>query len=313
MLVEGRFSMTESSEEETLESFVCVNIADVSFLHRLGFQYAYFGFRGSHLVWKFIDKLVKRPSENAIVVLPTGMPLVYNHNDWTSRSIFEGSYERPLLWLLRSYNIQNRYVDVGANVGVTLWHALINAKDGAKWRCYEPSARCLIHLKVLASHLTAKGEISSKAIGSKNEFSRLNGAANPRHSGLGTLREITNEVGDSVSVEVTTLDCEFSDTSVIIDLLKVDTEGYESEVLKGAQKLLREARISDLILEVSPEFGSLDYLSLLKQILPIGYEWFRIEESGTFRKKLHLITTNLNECYYSSRQFNLLISRNTKN
>ena len=118
--------------------------------------------------------------------------------------------------------------------------------------------------------------MSSKAIVSKNEFSRLNGAANPRHSGLGTLREISNEVGDSVSVEVTTLDCELSDTSVIIDLLKVDTEGYESEVVKGAQKLLREARINDLILEVSPEFGSLDYLSLLKQILPIGYEWFRI-------------------------------------
>lgn len=295
-----------------LEGFACDSLTDVNFFHRLAFNYAYFGFRGSHLVWKFLDKLVKRPSENAIVVLPNGMPLVYKHDDWTSRSIFEGSYERPLLWLLRSYNIKNHYVDVGANIGVTLWHALINAKDTAKWLCYEPSTRCLIHLKVLASDVKAKGEISSKAIGSKNGFGKLNGAANPRHSGLGTLRASSNEVGDSISVEVTTLDCELSDTGVIIDLLKVDTEGYESEVLKGAQKLLREARINSLILEVSPEFESLDYLSLLNQILPIGYEWYRIEERGFFRKKLQLINTNLNECYSSTSQFNLLISRNTK-
>ena len=58
--------------------------------------------------------------------------------------------------------------------------------------------------------------------------------------------------GARVDVEVSTLDTELSDFNQI-DVMKIDVEGFEYEMLLGAQKVLERCR-PVLVLEFSPSF-----------------------------------------------------------
>ena len=43
-------------------------------------------------------------------------------------------------------------------------------------------------------------------------------------------------------------------------MIKVDTEGYEDEVLQGTERLFKAGLVRAVILEVSPVFGPIDYV-----------------------------------------------------
>jgi hypothetical protein len=74
------------------------------------------------------------------------------------------------------------------------------------------------------------------------------------------------------SVATTTLDDYASEADIArIDLLKIDVEGAEERVLRGAQRLLDERRVAALVLEVSDNtleaFGAraIDVIDLLER------------------------------------------------
>ena len=58
----------------------------------------------------------------------------------------------------------------------------------------------------------------------------------------------------AMSVECATLDSLFPTET--IDLLKIDVEGAELQVLKGAERMLSERRVRDIILEYNPRIWS---------------------------------------------------------
>jgi FkbM family methyltransferase len=64
--------------------------------------------------------------------------------------------------------------------------------------------------------------------------------------------EAPGERRSSLSVVVTTIDRYCTDERIPhIDLLKIDTEGHDLEVLKGAESMLRGERISYVLAEIS--------------------------------------------------------------
>ena len=72
------------------------------------------------------------------------------------------------------------------------------------------------------------------------------------NSRCNTLKLDTSDNIDAESVTVATLDKFCQDQNVQrIDFLKIDTEGFDLEVLKGSQKYLEEQRISFLQVEAS--------------------------------------------------------------
>ena len=262
------------------------------------------------MLWNLLDYFSKRPINGVKVVLPNGMPLFYNHEDWTSRTIYEGTYERELLTLLKHFQCETLYVDAGANLGVTLWHAMYNSSITSRWIAFEPSARCHKQLNNLCNALKPEGSLMRIGLSNKSGESSLFGSNNPNHSGVGTLRIEPSSLGDSVPINVTRLDEVISanNPSSKISMLKIDTEGHEGEVLSGAKDLVLGGKISNFIIEVSPMFGSTDYLAELDADLPSKYKWFEIRESGYFRKKPKLIETEPEICRKNKLQFNLLIT-----
>lgn len=68
-----------------------------------------------------------------------------------------------------------------------------------------------------------------------------------------------------------------------VDILKIDTQGYEDEVLKGAQKALRAQRIGAIETEIilgDMYEKSLSFMELEQLILPHGYVLFALDTGG---------------------------------
>ena len=92
-------------------------------------------------------------------------------------------------------------------------------------------------------------------------------------------------------------------------MLKIDTEGYESHVIGGANKLLESGLIEIVIMEVSPNFGDVSYLKSVSLLLGASYHWFTLEESGNFKRKPSLHRISLDQSLNRVEQWNLVLVR----
>ena len=150
------------------------------------------------------------------------------------------------------------------------------------------------------------------AIGDADGIQVMHGIENEMHSGGASLISHGGLGGHSEHVDVRRLDsllAEYFDGSPV-SLLKIDTEGYESHVIGGANKLLESGLIEMIIMEVSPNFGDVSYLKNVKQLLGEGYHWFTLEESGKFKRKPSLLRISLERSLSRTEQWNLILVRN---
>jgi FkbM family methyltransferase len=148
-------------------------------------------------------------------------------------------------------------VDVGANIGY--YTLLFSTLVGPKGRitAIEPSPENLIELEtnVSANHL-ANVSIFDKAAGDRRSGVPMRAGINSgvALSGDGAFTAQMETVDDLISNRV--------------NILKIDVEGYECEVLKGAQRVLTDDRPA-LFIEVHPNLlprygaSSQDLLDLL--------------------------------------------------
>lgn len=282
----------------------------IPLIHRFPFWFSWNGFRGSQFIWSLFE-FFKKPPESREIQLPNTFPLKVNTKDWISKTIYQGTYERPLLRFLNSLDFSSLIVDVGANIGVTLWHSAVNSRQEAIFIAFEPTKQCLPVLSMVSSKLNIKGHVLGYAIGDTDGIQTLHGIGNEAHSGGASFISHSGLGGHSEEVDVRRLDYVIADyfDGESVSLLKIDTEGYEGKVIGGANKLLKSGLIEMVILEVSPNFGEVSYLSNLCSLLGGSYLWFALEESGNFRRKPRLYTVSLAESLNRTEQWNLVLIR----
>lgn len=149
--------------------------------------------------------------------------------------------ERHLLtrWLSSGH----RVLDVGANLG---YYALLFARavgpDGIV-ECFEPEPQNVETLteNIRANRLMERVRIHPVAVGETSGSVRLDPG----------LNGVVNERG-TLKVAVVRLDDLDDLRDRPVDLLKIDVEGYEGPVLRGAARLLARDRPS-LFVEIHPE------------------------------------------------------------
>lgn len=129
--------------------------------------------------------------------------------------------------------------DVGANIGCT---ALLLSHLAKQVHAFEPSSST--H-HFLAMNTRQVGNVTTHCIGlgAKPKFTELTFAANNRSGGF--VSEGTATPGGHVTerIEVRTLDKVVKHYGITdIDFIKLDVEGFELEVLKGAVETLRRYR-----------------------------------------------------------------------
>ncbi|MEP0094339.1 FkbM family methyltransferase [Parasphingorhabdus sp.] len=146
-----------------------------------------------------------------------------------------------LLHFLRSDDL---FVDVGANVGT--YTVLASGARQANSICFEPDPDTLLWLKknIQNNKMGDRVDVISKAVGSQPgtvQFSVGLDAINH------VIDEKAPEEGSGRSMTVTTLDTELR--NVHPNIIKIDVEGYESEVVKGAQETFAKPSLRAIELE----------------------------------------------------------------
>lgn len=134
--------------------------------------------------------------------------------------------------------------DVGANVGVTAIIFATAAPAGDIW-CFEPSPAIYPCLEqTLARNGLSRCHALPLALGAAP--GRLGFYDNPTSASASHLVGENQTLGPaSDSVEVSTIDAVAQAHGLArLDLIKIDVEGFETEVLKGAQQTLAALRPS---------------------------------------------------------------------
>jgi FkbM family methyltransferase len=155
-------------------------------------------------------------------------------------------------------------VDVGANIG-QFAHAIKLACPGSRLICLEPDPATWRVLRrnteaadLITTLCAAAGAAPGRLPLHRHELSVMSSLCPPR--GREGYRP-----NDTVDVAVTTLDDALADVPAI-DLVKIDVEGAEADVLRGAAETLRRTRY--LLLELTLAPGNLATLDLVRQVVP---------------------------------------------
>jgi FkbM family methyltransferase len=152
-------------------------------------------------------------------------------------------------------------VEVGANVGYfTLVMARAVGSTGRviSFEC-DPELAALARDNVEINGLHRVARIEERALGERD--GRVTFYRTDRHRGGGSLIEGLEQIPhnatdqrSAIEVEMTTLDAWTKDAGTPPDLLKLDAEGAEPAILRGAKALLDSARPLTVVMEFFPRF-----------------------------------------------------------
>jgi len=169
-----------------------------------------------------------------------GLTVYLDPSQRIERLMWAGAYERELLALLRKVlKPRMTVVDVGANIGYfSSISAALVGKQGAV-HSFEPVPRCFARLrKNLAAFPSACAY--SCAIGDAVGHATIH--FDEVESGWGSLLD-DKTLQSATEVEVMTLDTWARRENLkALDFMKIDAEGAEYRVLKGAQEVLLKFR-----------------------------------------------------------------------
>lgn len=169
-------------------------------------------------------------------------------------------------FLLHFLRTDDLFVDVGANVGS--YTILASAHSGANSISFEPLPATFQKLKnnIQLNQLSGKVKAHNMALGSQaGELLFTNS--------LDTMNHVVKDAQEGViSVQVNTLDDILNNGPVPL-LIKIDVEGFETEVIKGATKTLHEPGLKAIIIELNGSGARYDYdeQEIHQSLLNVGF------------------------------------------
>jgi FkbM family methyltransferase len=210
-------------------------------------------------------------------------------NDFTSAALLDGRFEeREGAFVTRFLQPGMTVLDIGAHKGLYTLISSFQVGRNGRVLAFEPSPRerkrLKQHLHLNLYHNVAVFDLALGESAGRADLFVVQGT----ETGCNSLRppDVKQPV-QAVSVPVRSLDevlheCQIS----AVDFIKLDVEGAELSVLKGAAQLLNSAHRPTILCEVQdqrtapwgyPASCIIEYLSSL------GYSWFELDETGNLR------------------------------
>jgi len=171
-----------------------------------------------------------------------------------------------------AHNVRTVF-DVGANVGQSA-EEYARAFPNAKIYSFEPVTATF---QQLIKNTAKLSQVRAFKVG----FGDANSSAEIYVSELSVLSSIKNCSGtEKETVSIRRVDDFASENSISeIDFMKIDTEGYECEVLRGAQGMLNAQRVKILYIESAPDQADarfVPFAELMALMNAFGYKLFGI-------------------------------------
>lgn len=160
-------------------------------------------------------------------------------SDWSERyTYFLGRYYELEVQQLLSAILEpgDRFIDVGANIGMISMHAAHLVTETGKVDCFEPNPECVQAINDSLAR-NAISHVNVHPVGLSDSNGVLQLSLTSSHTGTATLAPVD---GVTKSFDVQTL---IGDDVVLSDpkrvkLIKIDVEGFELHVLKGLKRSL---------------------------------------------------------------------------
>ncbi len=190
------------------------------------------------------------------------LDLWYRADDkYIGQRIALGKYEKyEAAIMLTQLNINSVVVDVGANIG---YYTLQMAQRAKKVYAIEPDKKCFEILKKNVKENNLDNVVLiNKAASNKKENRFL--IKDEENQGNSRISEMRNEKIDT-RIMTETLDNMLINEQYI-SLIKVDTQGFETEVIEGAKKIIKRDQPT-MFLEYTPEeYSDNKMINFLKNI-----------------------------------------------
>jgi FkbM family methyltransferase len=165
-----------------------------------------------------------------------------------------------------------RILDIGANVGQTALR-FRRAFPECQVFSFEPVPHTFEMLRRATSG-DPKIEALNYAMGQARGKAMIYTGNN---SSTNTMLECGRDAsGNAVEVQVETIDMFCEDRRIdSVDLLKIDVEGFELPVLRGAERMLRDGRVGFVYAECdfakNPDTPHANFFDLHDRLSPLGY------------------------------------------
>lgn len=194
--------------------------------------------------------------------------LVERRMSGANGNIYTGLYEfEDMAFVLHLLRKEDLFIDIGANVGA--YTILAGGAVGAKCISIEPIPRTVHHLVDNINLNDMRGRVEVHNIGLGKENSTLRFTAD-----LDTVNHVAT-VAESgmkmLEVPIRTLDSILGDAKPTF--IKIDVEGFETDVIAGAEKTLSRNSLFGLVMELngSGERYGFDEKILHRKMLDFGF------------------------------------------
>ena len=228
------------------------------------------------------------------------IPFIENTFVWARRgltgitgNIYTGLHEfQDMFFLLHFLKESDMFFDVGANVGS--YTILASGVKKAKTISFEPIPGTfqILQKNIELNNLSSLVILENIGVGAKQGY--LHFTTNQDTSNhIISENEKNNE---STAIPVCNLDSFYPEFTPA--LLKIDVEGFETEVLNGAMNLLKDPNLKAIIIELNGSGGRYGYneINIHNKLLGLS---FRPYTYDPFKRALTLLSNygNLNTIY----------------
>ncbi len=216
--------------------------------------------------WQFYSRLiggkkVHRFTDRSKLYISKGMTAATGNYYCGLLEVYEMSF---LLHFLKEDDL---FADIGANIGS--YTILASAHARARSVSFEPSPFTFEHLKenIALNAIADKVELLNLAVGEEDGILKFT-------KGLDTVNHIaTNDNNPTIDVKVVRLDDQLKE---VPSLMKIDVEGFETPVIKGGMRVLKDPKLKAIIMELNGSgrkygFNEDEILINLKEL---GFEEF---------------------------------------
>lgn len=223
----------------------------------------------------------------------------------TPHIIMDGFWER---WITNAFvdliEKDSHVVDIGANVGYYSLLAASKLTGEGKITSFEanPGIAELLFDNIHINGFGHKCQVVQKAVYSEN--GKLNFKVFGKFLGSSSIYatdETAKNFNDSlnnISVESVTLDS-FFPAGEKIDLIKMDAEGAEPYILRGAVRVLKENPNLKIIMEFSPSIIAVAYESVelfFNDLQSLGFKMYLIDYDSSLKRISKELAHTLRHC-----------------